>query len=55
VTGKQAEPGESVHLRFTFYGDEGELGAENLTVSAPPAGESAAFEVSFGGRATAYR
>ena len=55
VVGNTAEPGTSVHLRFTFYGPDGALGMERLTVSAPPAGVRARFEVSFAGQATAYR
>ena len=55
VVGNAAEPGTSVRLRFTFYGDGGALGMESLTVSAPPAGVSARLEVSFAGRASAYR
>ena len=55
VVGNTAAPGTSVHLRFTFYGPDGALGTEPLTVSAPPAGVRARFEVSFAGQATAYR
>lgn len=55
VTGNEAEPGDSVRLRFTFYGDGRELGAESVTVEAPATGESRAFQVGFEGRATAYR
>jgi len=55
VVGNTAEPGTSVHLRFTFYGPDGVLGTEPLTVLAPPAGVRARFEISFPGRAIAYR
>ena len=56
VVGNAAEPGSEVRLRFTFYGaDGGTLATEPLTVSAPPPGVSERFEVSFAGRATAYR
>ena len=55
VVGNTAEPGTSVRLRFTFYGSDGALGTEPLTVPAPPAGVRASFEVSFAGQATAYR
>lgn len=55
VTGNQAEPGTLVRLRFTFYGEEGPLGAETVVVPAPPSGESEALEVTFGMRAVAYR
>ncbi len=55
VVGNTAEPGTSVRLRFTFYDSDGALGTEPLMVSAPPAGVSATFEVTFAGQATAYR
>ena len=55
VVGNTAEPGTSVCLRFTFYGPDGAQGTEPLTVSAPPAGVRARFEVSFAGLVTAYR
>ena len=55
VVGNTAEPGTSVRLRFTFYGSDGALGTEPLTVTAPPAGVSVRFEVSYGGLATAFR
>ncbi len=55
VVGNPAEPGTSVHLRFTFYGAEGALGTEPLIVSAPPRGVPTRFAISFAGQATAYR
>ena len=55
VIGNAAAAGTRVRLRFTFYGDDGELGVEAVTVSAPSSDESTGFEVSFGTRATAYR
>ncbi len=55
VVGNAAEPGTSIHLRFTFYGADGVLGTEPLTVSAPPRGVRERFEISFEGLATAYR
>ena len=55
AVGNAAEPGTSVRLRFTFYGADGALGTEPLTLSAPPPGVRARFEVSFAGQATAYR
>ncbi len=55
VVGNAAEPGTSVHLRFTFYGRDGALGTRPLTVSAPPRGVPARFEITFAGQATAYR
>ena len=55
VVGNAAEPGTSVHLRFTFYGSDGVLGTEPLMVSAPPPGVRERFEVIFEGRASAYR
>ena len=55
VVGNAAEPGTSVHLRFTFYGADGALGTEPFTVSAPPRGVRESFEISFEGQVTAYR
>lgn len=55
VTGNGSDAGLPVELRFTFYGEEGELGEEILVVSAPPPGESEAFEISLDTRATWYR
>lgn len=55
VVGNQAEAGTPVRLRFTFYGEDGALGSETVTVSAPSTDESAPLEVSFGRRAVAYR
>ncbi len=55
VVGNLAAPGTTVRLRFTFYGDEGELGVRSVTVTAPPPDESTGFEVSLGTRATGYR
>jgi tetratricopeptide (TPR) repeat protein len=55
VAGNAAEPGTSVHIRFIFYGADGALGTERLTLSAPPPGVRASFDVSFPGQATAYR
>jgi tetratricopeptide (TPR) repeat protein len=55
VVGNAAESGSEVRLRFTFYGADGTVTTEPLTVSAPPPGVSEQFEVSFMGRATAYR
>ena len=55
VVRNAAEPGTPVHLRFTFYGAEGALGTEPLTVLAPPRGAPTTFEISFAGQATAYR
>ncbi len=55
VVGNAAEPGTAVRLRFTFYGADGALGTEPLTLSAPASGVGAKFEVSFAGQATAYR
>ena len=55
VVGNAAEPGTPIRLRFTFYGAVGVLGTEPLTLSAPPAGVRATFEVTFAGQATAYR
>lgn len=55
VKGNRSEAGHPVRLLFAFYGDAGELGRETVTIPAPASGESAAFEVSFGKRAMAYR
>lgn len=55
VVGNVAEPGTPVRLRFVFYGDSGPLGAETVSVPAPPPDETAAFEVSVQGRAAGYR
>jgi hypothetical protein len=53
--GNAAEPGSSVRVRFMFYGGDGVLGDETVTIFAPSAGEREMFEVPFGGRATSYR
>ena len=55
VVGNVAEPGTPVHLRFTFYGADGVVGTEALTVSAPASGVRERFEVTFAGQASAYR
>ena len=55
VVGNAAEPGTAVRLLFTFYGADGALGTEPLTVAAPPTGVSETFEVSFAGQAVSYR
>ena len=55
VVGNAADLGSEVRLRFTFYGADGTVATETLTVSAPPPGVSERFVVSFAGRATAYR
>ena len=55
VVGNAAESGSEVRLRFTFYSTDGIVTTEPLTVSAPPPEVSEQFEVSFMGRATAYR
>ena len=55
IVGNRAGTGEAIRLRFTFYDDQGELGTTPVTLSAPSPEESAAFEVSFHARATAYR
>lgn len=54
VVGNEADPGSLLQLRFTFYGDAGEVQADT-SLPAPNPGESAAFEVSVPMRATAYR
>lgn len=45
VVGNQAQQGTPVQLRFTFYGERGELGRETVTVNAPADEERANFEV----------
>jgi tetratricopeptide (TPR) repeat protein len=55
VVGNTAEPGTSVYLRFTFFGADGFLGTEPLTVLAPAPGTRQRFEVTYAGLATAYR
>jgi tetratricopeptide (TPR) repeat protein len=55
LKGNQAEPGAPLRLRFSFYGDSGLLGAETANLSAPAPSETSDFEVTFEGRATAYR
>ena len=55
MVGNAAEPGTPIRIRFTFYGADGALGTELLTLSAPPKGVRARFQVAFAGPATAYR
>ena len=55
VIGNTAEAGTLIRLRFIFYGDEGMLGSQPLTLEAPAAGQSQTFEVSFASRASSYR
>ncbi|MBM4182909.1 MAG: tetratricopeptide repeat protein [Gemmatimonadetes bacterium] len=56
VTGNVAEPGTSLALRFTFYGEQGQvLGADTLTLTAPSPEEGESFEVRFSQPAAAYR
>lgn len=57
ATPKKAAAGTPVQLRFTFYGQSGELGTQTVTVNAPAAGQSAAFETAFEnpGQVTGYR
>ncbi len=55
VVGNVADPGTPIRLRFIFYGADGAVSTESLTVSAPPAGVRARLEVTFAGRASAYR
>lgn len=46
VVGNQAPAGTPIELRFTFYGQGGEvLGTQTVTVSAPATDEQAQFEV----------
>jgi tetratricopeptide (TPR) repeat protein len=55
MAGNLAEPGAPHRLRFAFYGDNGPLGAETVTVEAPAPGETVPFEVVFAGSPVGYR
>jgi tetratricopeptide (TPR) repeat protein len=55
VLSNEAVPGEPFVLRFVFYGEEGQLGSELLTVIVPEPGPGTEFTVSFGGPASSYR
>jgi tetratricopeptide (TPR) repeat protein len=55
VVGNRARPGQRVRLRFVFYGDAGELGAETVALEAPAPGESRVFDITFPTRAVGYR
>ncbi|MSR36228.1 MAG: tetratricopeptide repeat protein [Gemmatimonadetes bacterium] len=56
IIGNLAPAGAPVRLRFTFYDEARELGAEVVEVAAPALGESQDFEVVFGAaRATGFR
>lgn len=55
VVGNRADPGTPIRLRFVFHDEDGAIGSESVTVSAPPEDETADFEVSFDSRAAAYR
>lgn len=55
MTGNRADPGSRIRLRFTFFDERSELGAEILNAEAPPPGESTSFELSFRGQAAGYR
>ena len=55
IIGNEGDPDRPLRLRFTFYGAEGALGSESITLTPPPAGESEGFEVSFDAQATSYR
>jgi tetratricopeptide (TPR) repeat protein len=55
VVGNDPDPNEPLRVRFVFYREEGEVGAEVLTLDTPPPGESTAFEIVFEARATHYR
>jgi tetratricopeptide (TPR) repeat protein len=47
VVGNKAAPGTPQTLRFTFYGDAGQLGTQTVTVNAPAAEQKAQFQVEF--------
>lgn len=55
VVGNAAEPGTPLDLRFVFYGTDGVLGRETVTVPAPAPDEGRPFSVSIDARAQAYR
>jgi tetratricopeptide (TPR) repeat protein len=55
VVGNVPEVEAPLRLRFVFYGEDGEIGAEVLSLETPPPGESTAFEIVFEARATHYR
>ena len=55
VAGNAAESGTRVTLRFTFYGEAGPLGSEEVTVLAPPSGMREPLSVTFTMSAVAYR
>jgi tetratricopeptide (TPR) repeat protein len=55
VTGKAGEPGSAIRLRFTFYGENGQVQTRTVRLSAPPEGEEEPFEVRVTMRANAYR
>ena len=47
ILGNAATAGTPVQLRFTFYGANGELGTQTVTVNAPAADATTSFEVVF--------
>ncbi len=57
VEGNAASAGTPIQLRFTFYGESGQLGTETVTVNAPAEGETTNLQVSMPTteRATGYR
>ena len=55
LIGNIAEPGTPLRLRFEFFANDGTVGTQVVTIVAPAPDASESFEVSFGGRATAYR
>jgi len=55
ATGNAASAGTPVRLRFTFYGDSGTLGTQDLTITAPARDVQQQFTVEFGQQASAYK
>jgi tetratricopeptide (TPR) repeat protein len=55
LVGNVAAPGTPLRLRFEFFEAEGTVGTESVTITAPPPDVSEDFQVSYSGRATAYR
>jgi tetratricopeptide (TPR) repeat protein len=55
VVGNAATTGTAVRIRFTFYGPDGQVGTETVTVTAPAREQSAPLELTFNQAANAYR
>jgi len=55
IVPNEAEPGQVLRIRFHFYGPDGVLGSEILTVTVPETDQTWDFTVSFEGPASSYR